>query len=97
MELKYATNKSILIESKETCRIPVQIERCILKNEETGDTLSPTSLSSKCKSHLVSQVKLEYQLMGSSESSGRVSIESVPWNHFVLETILMSPVQVYIG
>ena len=93
MELKYASNKSILIEAKETCRIPVQIERCSLNNEETGDALSPSSLPSKCKAHLVNQINLDYKLMGSIEASGHISLEAVPWSHFVLESILMSPVQ----
>lgn len=30
MTLNYTPNKTILIESKETCRIPVPVERCDL-------------------------------------------------------------------
>lgn len=99
MELKYSANKSILIEAKETCRVPVEIERCSLKDDQTSDgsqedCLSPKTLTSKCRDHLIKQVSLSYTLFSSSrEIQGRASIESIPWSHFMLETILMSPVQ----
>ena len=97
MELKYSSNKSMLIESKETCRIPVPIERCTLTMDEKDGNdralISPVSLSAKCKAHLISQVHLEYSLMGSCECSGTASVESIPWSSFMLETILMSSVQ----
>lgn len=97
MELKYSCNKSMLIESRETCRIPVPIERCILTvDEKDGNDralISPVSLSAKCKAHLISQVHLEYNLIGSCPSSGTASVDSIPWSSFMLETILMSSVQ----
>ena len=97
MELKYSANKSILIEGKETCRVPVEIERCSLKQNSEEQTeenhVSQKSLATKCKEHLIRQVSLSYTLFGNREVSGRASIESIPWSQFMLETILMSPVQ----
>lgn len=97
MELIYFTNKSMLIESKETCRIPVPIERCLLTKDEKegndGALISPVNLSAKCKAHLISQVHLEYKLSGTPECRGTASVESIPWSNFMLETILMSSVQ----
>ena len=95
MELKYSANKSILIESKETCRIPIEIERCSLKkDQEPGSALSAASLAAKCKSHLIQQVNLEYSISTScKEITGRASIDAIPWTQMMLETILMSPVE----
>lgn len=97
MELKYSSNKSMLIESLETCRIPVPIERCTLASDKKDGSdsalISPVSLSAKCKAHLINQVHLQYNLMGSCECSGTASVESIPWSSFMLETILMSSVQ----
>ena len=101
MELKYSANKSILIEAKETCRIPVEIERYSPKKDELENndkkvnkvTFSNKSIPTKCKEHLIRQVSLSYTLFGTREVSGKASIESIPWSQFMLETILMSPVQ----
>lgn len=94
MELKYSAGKSILIESKETCRVPIEIERCSLKDQDTGTALSAAALSAKCKSHLIQQVNLEYAISTScKEITGRASIDAIPWTQVMLETILMSPVE----
>jgi hypothetical protein len=101
MELKYSVNKSILIEAKETCRVPVEIERCSLKEEDMeseikdgqSNGLPQRTLLKKCREHLIKQVVLSYTLFGNREISGKASIESIPWSQFMLETILMSPVQ----
>lgn len=92
MELKYSANKSILIESKETCRIPIEIERCSLKTAQSA--LSPASLFARCKAHLVQQVCLQYCVTTScKEITGRASIDAIPWTQAMLETILMSPIE----
>lgn len=38
MSLNYTTNKNILIESKESCRVPVPVERCPLERLLTENT-----------------------------------------------------------
>ena len=95
MEVRYAANKSILIEGKETCRIPIEIERCSLDREDTDClALSPALLASKCKAHLMQQVKLEYVISTAiKEVTGQASIDAIPWTQAMLETILMSPVE----
>lgn len=92
MELNYSANKSILIESKETCRVPIEIERCSMHQEDVA--LSPSVLSAKCRTHLSQQVRLEYSVTRpGKETKGTASIDSIPWTQMMLETILMSPVQ----
>lgn len=91
MELKYSLNKSILIEAKETCRIPVSVERCPL------DSDSQLCLYDTCKSHLLEQVNLEFNVIGSCESRGMALIGNIPWNSVMLDTILMSPLQWEVG
>lgn len=91
MELTYSKNKSILIEGKETCRIPVPVERCPLIRDEDED--KAVSLLDRCKRHLVNQVSLEYNLIGSVESKGVASIGTINWSDTMLNTILMSPLQ----
>ena len=66
MELKYSENKSILIEPKETCRIPVPVERCPLIDEDREINRQLTSesvLQELCRSHLMKQVNLEWTLI----------------------------------
>lgn len=90
MELNYSLNKAILIEPKETCRIPVPVDRCPLRNENNSPKLS---LRDRCKNHLVSQVNLEYTIMGAQEIKGQASIGTIEWNATMLNTILMAPLQ----
>lgn len=94
LELHYTKNKEILIEAKETCRIPVQVERCPLADVENNDK-SETQLSllpSRYKTHLINQVDLKWVLPASSVE-GKASIEDVPWDDRMLDAILLSPVQ----
>ncbi|RWS24985.1 trafficking protein particle complex subunit 9-like protein [Leptotrombidium deliense] len=105
MELFYATNKSILIEAKETCRIPVPVERCpLIDNEEKSTCISRDELHAKCKSYLNNQVHLKWLLISfsistkifflfiltSNERSGTASIADIPWTSAMLDLILMS-------
>lgn len=103
MELNYSANKSILIESKETCRVPVSVERCPLITPTTAPPVEPhhqqqnqpySAIHESCKSHLIDQVNLRYTLLGSPvESQGRAFINNIPWSDIMLTTILMSPLQ----
>lgn len=91
MELHYATNKEILIEAKETCRIPVPIERCPLIDEETDET-NDSSLLSRCRTHLINQLNLNW-LLPSSGFKGIASFANVPLSDEMLNSILLSPIQ----
>ncbi|RWS10653.1 Protein brunelleschi-like protein [Dinothrombium tinctorium] len=85
MELFYASNKSILIEAKETCRIPVPVERCPLidRNQSSNEfSASREALHTRCKAYLENQVHLKW--------SGVASISSIPWTGAMLDAILMS-------
>lgn len=91
MELFYAANKEILIEAKETCRIPVPIERCPLVDINCDDKEDSTLLS-RCKAHLVNQVNLNWML-SSSGIKGDASFANVPYSDEMLNSILLSPIQ----
>ena len=43
IEVFYSSNKAIIIESKDTCRFPVPIERCPLVNESLDDNRNHNS------------------------------------------------------
>uniref|UniRef100_T1KQP8 Uncharacterized protein n=1 Tax=Tetranychus urticae TaxID=32264 RepID=T1KQP8_TETUR len=63
MDLNYNENKSILSEPRETCRIPVPVERVSLMNEEicldeVKICKNEILLLDRCKHHLVNQVNL---------------------------------------
>lgn len=97
MELNYSENKSILIESRETCRIPVPVERVpllcenvSLNNEKSFN--NENLLLKRCKNHLVNQVNLNWNLLQAS-ITGLASMSEIPWTGNLLESILMSSIQ----
>jgi hypothetical protein len=92
MELYYAVNKEILIEARETCRIPVPIERCPLVDDMDCDDREDSSLLSRCRAHLVNQVNLNW-LLSASGIRGDASIVNVPYSDEMLNSILLSPIQ----
>ena len=91
MELHYTTNKEILIEAKETCRIPVPIERCPLVDDESEDS-EDSSLMSRCRAHLINQLNLHW-VLPSSGIEGTASFSTVPYSDEMLNSILLSPIQ----
>lgn len=47
MSLNYTSNKNILIEAKESCRVPIPVERCPLERfYATNNNASPQNLTS---------------------------------------------------
>ena len=91
MELHYSTNKEILIEAKETCRIPVPIERCPLVDDDCEES-EESSLLSRCRAHLTNQVNLNWMLP-SLGIKGIASFSNVPYSGEMLNAILLSPIQ----
>lgn len=78
MEVLYSSNKAIIIESKDTCRFPVPVERCPLVYEDkcSKDSLFQTRqqynrhfnkpkdnlVERIVRSHLSKQVELSWKL-----------------------------------
>ncbi|XP_015791675.2 protein brunelleschi [Tetranychus urticae] len=97
MELNYSENKSILIEPRETCRIPVPVERVPLMNEESSlnkvkNSKNGISLLERCKHHLVNQVNLNWSLL-TTDITGVAFMSEIPWTGDLLDHIIMSSVQ----
>ncbi|XP_023236924.1 trafficking protein particle complex subunit 9-like isoform X1 [Centruroides sculpturatus] len=91
MELQYSTNKKILIEAKDTCRIPVAVERCPpVAFHQDGDG-NETTIQSLCHQHLVNLVDLNWTLP-TIGISGRASIVDVTWTESMMDVIMISPI-----
>lgn len=77
MELHYALNKSILMEARETCRIPVPVERCPLYEDadDVQPAASDTAMAARCRAHLQQQVKLSWTLL-SDIPPGNVNLDA---------------------
>lgn len=92
MELQYSTNKKILIEAKDTCRIPVAVERCppvAFQQDDDGNEV--TTVQSLCHQHLVNLVDLNWTL-SSIGISGRASIADVTWTESMMDVLMTSPI-----
>ncbi|XP_041981752.1 protein brunelleschi [Aricia agestis] len=102
MDFHYTPTKHILIESKESCRIPVPLDRCPLNTTvkvEEGDikdvslTDSKSSSSSAelaCAAHLDARVRLTWRLPH-SDVSGRANVRGITLSHAMLDIVRMSP------
>ncbi|XP_050428976.1 protein brunelleschi [Adelges cooleyi] len=73
MELKYATNKSILMEEKESYRIPVPVDRFLIhsleqiSNSEDGQV----EMVIKCSKHIAEQVSLKWSVTSCDDLPAR--------------------------
>lgn len=73
MSLNYTTNKNILIESKESCRVPVPVERCPLdrlltENTQTSDAQCMSYfLTAFCVSLIVFSIAADSLLSGGTD------------------------------
>lgn len=67
MELQYASNKRILIEAHDICRIPVSVERCPLsgydKYLDICGAQRKSNVLAACRNHLVNLVDLQWTLI----------------------------------
>lgn len=89
MEVQYTVNKRILIEARDTCRIPVPVERCPLS--KLAD-LKEEEVEVVCRQHIANLVDLRWSIVG-TETKGRTSLSSLSWNSDMLDMIRMSPIQ----
>ncbi|KAJ6628653.1 Protein brunelleschi [Pseudolycoriella hygida] len=105
MSLNYTTNKNILVESKESCRVPVPVERCPLERllQENTQTSDPqNSLLSggtdvdvterACSEHISDQVNLKWTLTG-TETCGVTSLRGISLSPTMLGLITVAPLQ----
>nr|XP_013189816.1 unnamed protein product [Amyelois transitella] len=101
MEFHYAAGKHILIESKESCRVPVPLDRCPFnaapakldddaepKSISTGS--STNSLELMCSSHITNNVKLSWHLL-QSDISGQATVKGITLSQAMLDIVRMSP------
>lgn len=89
MEMQYAPQKQILIEARNTCRIPVPVQRCPLA-KLSG--LSEEESEKVCREHVASLVDLGWSMSG-TETAGRASVSSIAWNAAMLDGLKMCPLQ----
>ncbi|XP_061718649.1 protein brunelleschi [Cydia pomonella] len=102
MEFHYAPQKHILIESRESCRVPVPLPRCPFnvqpcKNDEdsmesksisTGT--STNSLELMCSEHITNNVDLQWHLVH-SDIRGRASVKGITLSQAMMDIVRMSP------
>lgn len=63
MEVLYTNIKRILIEARETCRVPVPIERCPLSKLASADDESAQSPEDVCREYISNLVDLKWSLI----------------------------------
>ncbi|CAK1555670.1 unnamed protein product [Leptosia nina] len=101
IDLHYTENKHILIEGKESCRVPVPLDRCPFNvtpksnNEDTTEirsisTGSSNSLELMCSEHITQNVKLRWNLL-QSNISGRASVKGITLSQAMIYIVRMSP------
>uniref|UniRef100_A0A1B0DMT0 Trs120/TRAPPC9 third Ig-like domain-containing protein n=1 Tax=Phlebotomus papatasi TaxID=29031 RepID=A0A1B0DMT0_PHLPP len=85
MALQYTEQKNIVIEAKESCRIPVPVERCPLEKiqaglpNESGSMVSGhevDQIEKICSRHIADQVDLRWSLVG-TETKGLASLKGI--------------------
>ncbi|KAJ2945686.1 hypothetical protein O0L34_g525 [Tuta absoluta] len=103
MDFHYAANKHILIESKESCRVPVPLDRCPfnaptpkIKEDETLESrsistgTSTNSLELMCSEHITNNVSLRWHLV-QSDISGKASVKGITLSQAMMDIVRMSP------
>ncbi|XP_026321258.1 protein brunelleschi [Hyposmocoma kahamanoa] len=103
MDFEYASGKHILIESKESCRVPVPLDRCPfnapptrLKDDDSIDVRSTStgalsnSLELMCSEHITNNVDLKWHLM-QSDIRGRASVKGITLSQAMMDIVRMSP------
>ncbi|KAL7645759.1 UNVERIFIED_CONTAM: hypothetical protein RMT77_002654 [Armadillidium vulgare] len=92
MDLQYTTNKHILMQGGESCRVPVPVDRCPLaKINERRNTDGEVSESEILGDHVASLVELRWTL-GPFDTPGRASLKSLTFPPQTHHLITMAPV-----
>ncbi|XP_076241389.1 trafficking protein particle complex subunit brun isoform X1 [Calliopsis andreniformis] len=93
MELHYTQTKCIYMEGKESCRIPVPVDRCPLnKLSMINGAADAGELQKVCSEHIASLVDLCWQLLG-TESIGKATLSGITLTQDMLDLVRMSPLQ----
>ncbi|CAG9788774.1 unnamed protein product [Diatraea saccharalis] len=105
MDFHYTPTKHILIESKESCRVPVPLDRCPFNattktNEDNSqDTIecksigtgsSMSGLEAMCSEHVTQHVDLQWHLLH-SDVRGRASVKGITLSQTMMDIVRMSP------
>ncbi|XP_030020287.2 protein brunelleschi [Manduca sexta] len=104
MEFHYAPSKHILIESKESCRVPVPLDRCpfntttktveeeSIESKSISTGASTNSLELMCSEHITNNTDLRWRLM-QSDITGRASVKGITLSQTMLDIVRMSPLK----
>ncbi|CAD7080031.1 unnamed protein product [Hermetia illucens] len=106
MSLNYTDTKNILIEAKESCRVPIPVDRCSMeklcnnenngkdKDNDSAQTPSPfIEISEKlCSEHIAERVKLNWTLTG-TETKGIASLKGITLSPAMIDLITVAPLQ----
>ncbi|XP_059052611.1 protein brunelleschi [Achroia grisella] len=102
MDFHYAPSKHILIESKESCRIPVPLDRCpfnitanktddeLLESKSISTGTSSNSLELMCSEHITNNIDLRWHLM-QSDINGKASVKGITLSQTMMDIVRMSP------
>ncbi|XP_013180026.1 PREDICTED: protein brunelleschi [Papilio xuthus] len=103
MAFHYTSDKHILIESKESRRVPVPLDRCPFNvtpnkynDEDTAESKSTStssgslSLELMCSEHITSNISLRWQLLQSG-LRGAASVRGITLSHAMMDIVRMSP------
>lgn len=103
MDFHYAPSKHILIESKESCRVPVPLDRCpfntttakppdeeSLESKSINTGASSNSLELMCSEHITNNIDLRWHLM-QSDINGRASVKGITLSQAMMDIVRMSP------
>ncbi|KAK0077256.1 hypothetical protein PV325_004208 [Microctonus aethiopoides] len=91
MELHYTQTKWIYMGSKESCRVPVPVNRCPLNKLLQVNKIGTISeLQMICAQHIISRVDLKWQLL-STNISGKATLFGIFFEQDMLDIVRMSP------
>ncbi|XP_011499919.1 PREDICTED: protein brunelleschi isoform X2 [Ceratosolen solmsi marchali] len=93
MELHYTQNKCIYMEGRESCRIPIPVDRCPFNKLSTIDGAGNNEdLQKICSEHIASLADLKWQLVG-TETTGKATLSGLALTQDMLDLVRMSPLQ----
>jgi hypothetical protein len=108
VSLNYSQNKDILIEPKESCRVPIPVQRCRSMDpvEQQEQKISDVEINCSgyynssevdsseqlCSEHIADSVVLKYHLLN-SDTMGIATLRGIALSSTMLDLITVSPIQ----
>lgn len=106
MMLNYTMNKTIVIEARESCRVPVPVERCpLFRRDQQIDNEKDRNFSDYyvrksdaelmqqfCSKHISDSVQLNWSLLG-TEIKGTASLRGITLSSAMLSIITVAPLK----